>query len=605
MSKHGTLWHYGSAASAATAAIVAAVVAAATVSATAGVAAAAATATVIAATAVSADEENEDDDPPIVVISEHEISPREIILIRVPKTLFCFRCRYVILYEIALLLVTADENGVTEESMSNKEFDDFFKDLDREEPLKANANIESEDPSGFFKDIPEEKNTKSGSDSFSETETDFFGEDDLFAPPPPTAEEELPRVAAIKKEPVRQKKKTSAPTISEKLTKASEAVQDKLASIKKESAEKEKPAPKSKKKKQNTLANWIITILWVSGVLAISVLIASFALSSINDLVGFSKENREAEIVIPEGASLGDIADILKDSGIIDEPFTFEVYAHVKKMENRLYPGTYTLNANLGYDQIFQTLRSKEYELETVVVTFYEGMKATEIAKKLEENGVCSYDEFMEVVDTAEFDYEFTSMMGTDPNIYHKWEGYLFPDSYEFYVDMKPRSVLAKFIDNFNNKITAGYYEQMQSMGMTLDEVVTMASVIQSEAATKEDMHLVSSAFHNRLTPGSGFAYLQSDVTYFYYQQEIEPYVSDDEAKDTAYHTSYDTYYKKGLPVGPICNPGLDAIDAVLNPAESNYYYFVTDVNGKFYYASTLEQHEINTAIAGNVKTNG
>ncbi len=485
--------------------------------------------------------------------------------------------------------------------MSNKEFDDFFKSLDQEEPLSEDINQKNMDFSDFFKDIPEEENIKNGSDLFQEKQTDFSEEEDIFAPPPPTEEEELSHAALVDEDMARRKEKIFNTQKSEKTVKTSAKEPQKPKTVKKE----EQSPQKNKRKKQNTLVNWLVTIIWVSAVLAVSVLIASFALSSINDLVGFSKENKEAEIVIPEGASLGDIADILKDSGIIDEPFTFEVYAHVKKMEDRLYPGTYTLNANLGYDQIFQTLRSKEYERETVVVTFYEGMKATEIAKKLEENGVCSYDEFMEVVDTAEFDYEFTSMMGTDPYIYHKWEGYLFPDSYEFYVDMKPRSVLAKFIDNFNNKITAGYYEQIQSMGMTLDEVITMASVIQSEAATKEDMHLVSSAFHNRLTPGSGFAYLQSDVTYFYYQQEIEPYVSDDEEKDTAYHTSYDTYYKKGLPVGPICNPGIDAIEAVLNPAESNYYYFVTDVNGKFYYASTFEQHEINTAIAASVKANG
>ena len=137
-------------------------------------------------------------------------------------------------------------------------------------------------------------------------------------------------------------------------------------------------------------------------------------------------------MIIPEGATLGEIANILKDNGIIDEPFTFEVYARVKKMQNRLYAGTYTLNSNLGYDQIFLQLRSKELERKTVTLTFYEGMTATQIAKKLEENGVCGYDEFMEVVNTASFDYEFESMMGTSEYIYHKWEGYLFPDTYEF-----------------------------------------------------------------------------------------------------------------------------------------------------------------------------
>lgn len=464
--------------------------------------------------------------------------------------------------------------------MSKNDFDDFFKDLDPDEDYLSDPKKEEENAnlSDFFEDEP--KKTQAHTGSGDAREDSFFDEDDLFMPPPPSDEEdeEVPVEKAV-------------PVQSE---------------VKKEEKEepKETPVKKTKKKssRRNTLVNWLLTIVWTSIVLAIAVFIATFALSSINDLVGFNKESRETEVVIPENASLGEIAAILKEQGVIDEPFTFEVYARVKKMENRLYAGTYTLNTNLGYDQIFQMLRAKEYVIETVKVTLYEGMTATEIAKKLDENGVCGYDDFMEVVNSAEFDYEFATMMGTDPHIYHKWEGYIFPDSYEFYLDMKPRSVLAKFVENFNNKITASYYERMRELGMNLDEVITLASVIQSEAATTEDMHLVSSAFHNRLANGSGLPYLQSDVTYFYYQNEIEPYVIDNEEEDEAYHTSYDTYYKKGLPVGPICNPGLDAIEAALNPPDTDYYYFVTDVNGKFYYASTLAEHEYNVAIADSVK---
>ncbi|MBR5872694.1 MAG: endolytic transglycosylase MltG, partial [Oscillospiraceae bacterium] len=180
------------------------------------------------------------------------------------------------------------------------------------------------------------------------------------------------------------------------------------------------------------------------------------------------------------------------------------------------------------------------------------------------------------------------------------WEGYLFPDTYEFYTNSSPRSVIAKFIDNFNNKITAEYYERMQELGMTLDELITLASIIQSEAAYMDDMEKVSSAFHNRLAPGSGLPYLQSDVTYFYYTENIEPFVDDEELSDK-YLSAYYTYpnYKAGLPVGPICNPGLNAIKAALYPANTNYYYFVTDFDGNFYYAATLSEHETNIIKAG------
>ena len=459
--------------------------------------------------------------------------------------------------------------------MNNKEFEDFFKDLDPvEEPKKPAAPQEEEDLvfSSFFEDATSKK---------AEEKKDFEFEDDMFAPPPPDEDEEEPEdvkieAAYIEKKEEPEKKKVPSKAMDE-------------------------AALKKRKKRLNTAYNWLLTLIWVCSVLAVSVFIAFFALSSINDLVGFNKESREVEITIPEGYDLSEIAELLEDKGIIDEPFTFEVYARVKNMETRLAPGTYILNSNLGYDQIFQALKTREVPKNVVKVNFYEGMTITDIAKRLEENEVCSYDEFIEAAKTETFEYEFENHMGESEFIYYKWEGYLFPDTYEFYTNSSPRSVIAKFIDNFNNKITTEYYERMQELGMELDELITLASVIQSEAAYMEDMEKVSSAFHNRLAPGSGLPGLQSDVTWFYYEQEIMPYIDDEELSDQ-YHVSYDTYYRSGLPVGPICNPGMNAIKAALYPADTDYYYFVTDKNGKFYYGSTQAEHDYNCAIADAVE---
>ena len=454
--------------------------------------------------------------------------------------------------------------------MNNKEFEDFFKDLDPN-------------------DIPVVDDEDDGEDfafsSFFEDETSSVKKEEKI-------EQEPEIVAPAKKELVFEEETTEPEEEDVFPDPDPEPVKKKTPS-----AKSKKTSVKNKKKKYNTIYNWLITVVWVSAVLAVSVFIASFALSSINDLVGFSKESKEVQITIPEGYDLSEIAELLKDNGVIDEPFTFEVYARVKDMDQKLDSGTFTLNSNLGYDQIFQILKRKEAAKNVVSVTFYEGMRLSDIAKRLEENGVCGYDEFMEAVKTEVFEYEFESMMGTSEYIYYKWEGYLFPDTYEFFTDSSPRSVMAKFIDNFNSKIS-GYYDRMKEMGMSLDEVITLASVIQSEAAYREDMEKVSSAFHNRLAEGSGLPYLQSDVTWFYYEQEIMPFVEDQELSDT-YHTSYDTYYKRGLPVGPICNPGINAIEAALYPANTDYYYFVTDKEGKFYYASTLAEHEANIVAAG------
>ncbi len=448
--------------------------------------------------------------------------------------------------------------------MNNKEFEDFFKDLD---PTEVPAPREDEDDFVFSSFFEDETSKKVQEEPMREipAPSEDFEEDNIFAPPPKEDEE------PVYKEKTEQKQSASKKADDE--------------------------AKKRKKRIYNTAYNWLLTVIWVSAVLAVSVFIATFALSSINDLVGFSKESKEIQITIPEGANLSDIADILESNGVIDEPFTFEVYARIKEKEGKLAPGTYTLNSNLGYDQIFQVLRSKENEREVVSLTFPEGMTVSEIAKLLDENNVCKYDEFIAAVNTETFEYEFETMMGTNEYIYHKWEGYLFPDTYEFFTNSTPRSVMAKFISNFNNKIS-GYYVRMQELGMSLDEVITLASMIQSEAAYMDDMEKVSSAFHNRLAPNSGFTLLQSDVTWFYYDEEIKPYITD-EALSDAYHESYDTYYKNGLPVGPICNPGINAIEAALYPANTNYYYFVTDTDGVFYYAATLAEHEQNIIAAG------
>ncbi len=463
--------------------------------------------------------------------------------------------------------------------MNNKEFEDFFKDLDPVEEPKTKASSENEDDdlvfSSFFEDATSD--TKKTEKTVSE-ESGFTFDDETFAPPPPEEDDN----ETFETEPEKEIKLSEEPK-------------------KKNFSGKSMPKRKKENKSAVTAYNWLLTVVWVSAVLIVSVFIATFVLSSINDLVGFSKESREIEVTIPDGSSLSDIAKLLEEKGVIDEPFTFEVYAMVKDMETKLSPGTYTLNSNLGYDQIFQALKSKDVAKNVVKVSFYEGMKLTEIAKRLEENGVCGYDEFIEAAKTETFEYEFESMMGTSEYIYYKWEGYLFPDTYEFYTNSTPRSVIAKFIDNFNNKITSEYYLRMQELGMSLDEVITLASVIQSEAAYMEDMEKVSSAFHNRLTPGSGFSGLQSDVTWFYYEQEILPYIDDEELSD-AYHVSYDTYYRSGLPVGPICNPGMNAIKAALYPADTDYYYFVTDKNGTFYYGRTQAEHEYNVALAASVQ---
>ena len=176
-------------------------------------------------------------------------------------------------------------------------------------------------------------------------------------------------------------------------------------------------------------------------------------------------------------------------------------------------------------------------------------------------------------------------------------EGYLFPDTYTFYLDEDARIVAKKFCKNFNLKITADIYGRMEDLGMELEELLTIASMVQAEARSVSDMKKVASVFLNRLEKPNEYPLLQSDPTKNYVEDIIIPNI---EVPSKAMYEAYNTYEGSGLPPGPICNPGLDAINAVLYPTDTDYYFFCANVEtGEVFYAETNEQHEENLVLAG------
>lgn len=235
----------------------------------------------------------------------------------------------------------------------------------------------------------------------------------------------------------------------------------------------------------------------------------------------------------------------------------------------------------------------------TVTLTFPEGYTALEIAGKLEENGVCSEKDFMEAVKNSAYAQKFgflDGMKNTDERAF-LLEGYVFPDTYEFYTDESAESVLARFLRNTQSKITEEMKEKAKKLGYSMDEIITLASIIQSEAGIVNEMGKVSSVLHNRLE-SADYGMLQCDVTINYVNENIltSPYIKGDKTRFSEY---YNTYKKGGLPVGAICNPGADAINAALEPEKTDYFFFVTDKDWNYYYASTYEEHLNNCKICG------
>ncbi len=236
-------------------------------------------------------------------------------------------------------------------------------------------------------------------------------------------------------------------------------------------------------------------------------------------------------------------------------------------------------------------------EKPSVRITFPEGYNVLQIAQLLESKGVCSANDFIALTKKAPENFPLASEIKNGENRVFLLEGYIFPDTYDFYVGEGAENALFRFLKNTSSKITDEDIARAAELGYTMDEIITLASVIQSEAGNPAEMKKVSSVFHNRLN--SSYKKLESDVTILYIKEKLASIITDENQRNF-YYQYYNTYSISGLPVGAICNPGRAAINAALYPDETDYYFFVTDKNtGAYYYAKTFSEHQQNCKTAG------
>lgn len=236
----------------------------------------------------------------------------------------------------------------------------------------------------------------------------------------------------------------------------------------------------------------------------------------------------------------------------------------------------------------------------TVKVTIPEGKDASEIATILEQNGVCRREAFLKAINAYQTTSKTFDGICGNSALFYQFEGCLYPDTYEFYRYENPETVIRKMLINFDEKISS-LTAEMDKKGLTLLETLTLASVIQQEAGQPEDMAKVSAVFWNRLENSAEYPKLQSNPTKEYMESVILP---ERQLGNAAVNpASYDTYQQNGLPAGPICNPGMDAILAALNPdPDCDAYFFCTDKQGTFYFAKTYAEHQKNVEIASQVQ---
>lgn len=349
-------------------------------------------------------------------------------------------------------------------------------------------------------------------------------------------------------------------------------------------------------------------------VLLVLVLLAALAAGAViwgikSEIRGSAEPGQTVTVTIAQGSGPATIANQLKQAGVIRYPHVFRWYVGRQGAAGSLQYGEFQLAAGASYDTIIETL-TRYVAAATTRVTFPEGSTAQAIAAKMEQAGLCSAEEFLQVANTGDFSqFRFWQYVPEDadaPDRFMKCEGYLFPETYDFYDDDTVYNYVATFYAEFDRRITDEMYAEMDAQGMTLPELITLASFVQEEAGNDQDSN-VAQVFRNRLADGSPYPRLESNASSYIQSDDDNNYLwnwvrlyyggswGDIPANIVA---AYDTYQCTGLPAGPISNPGEAAIRAALNPTPDDEardcYFFVTDLTGKYYYGRTLSEHNAN-----------
>lgn len=337
---------------------------------------------------------------------------------------------------------------------------------------------------------------------------------------------------------------------------------------------------KQKRRRKN---NGLKTAIWIISIVIVSVGIAFGAVYAGFDYLGLGfGRGGNCTVEIDKGSPTVTIANKLKESGAVKIPILFRVYSKLKHYDGKFKYGVYSFNSEIGYEGLADMLMNDGAKAESVKVTIVEGSDVDEIAELLEKKNVCKKSDFIDVVQDGKFDYDFIKDIPTE-SVYYRLEGYLFPETYNFYnYDSKECAYLAvdKMLKTLDEKLKKEKIDikniTVNSKNYTLHELLSMASIVEMEASgDKTEMNNVAAVFFNRLE-SSDFQTLGSSPTRKY------PYGDG----------KYNTYECAGLPVGPLCSPGLASIKATCSPSENfDYFYFVTDAKMKFYYNKTMAQH--------------
>lgn len=337
---------------------------------------------------------------------------------------------------------------------------------------------------------------------------------------------------------------------------------------------------RKRRKKKKRFAIFVCVLI-----LALMLLVRGLVLAA--DVLGIMQASGPHTLAVsPADANLERVSVILKEAKVIQSPFLFRLIAQMKGVEDAFYASTFTFDRGSGYNRIINTL-TYDSGYRTTNVTIPEGATVQDVQRIVVQTGYVTDKEFEAALKKA-YAYDFLPAH-ISPSRKNSLEGYLFPDTYNISNTMSAEEIIDMILRRFDEIYTKKYSARAEALGYTDDEIIILASIIEAEAGSGNDRAKVSSVFHNRLNHPQVYPYLQSCATVQYILGEKKLILS---MEDTKINSPYNTYIKKGLPIGPICNPGKAAIEAALYPANTQYYYFQSDAKGKLYYAKTMQEHE-------------
>lgn len=375
-----------------------------------------------------------------------------------------------------------------------------------------------------------------------------------------------------------------------------------------------RPVRQSRESKTGCLGG----VMYFVFVVCVSVILACVAWMAASDMLALNQGDFTATVTLPSSifetetvdtfdedgnktgtdrvsrADINYVASELKQAGLIEYEWLFKFFCQISHADTKVTPGSYELKSTYDYRALIQNMQPGSGSAVTIKVTIPEGYSMEQIFRKLEENGVCSYDDLVEAAANSNYKYSF--LEGIEAGDMTRLEGFLFPDTYEFYVGMQASSAINKFLERFNYVFTADMLKQASDRGLTIKQVITVASLIEKEAAVDaekgvDERRLVASVIYNRLNAGMPLG-IDASILYLYPDHEGGP-----TAEMLAQDSPYNTRLYTGLPPTPIGNPGLAAIQAALNPETTSYYYYALDTETNTHRFFTND-YEFNNFVA-------